>query len=156
LRNENGLPDAHVISILDDGLGYLWLGLNRGVFRVARAQLDALGRGEITRVEGTHYLKGDGLSSIQCSEGSRSAIRTRDGRLWFATVNGISVVNPRELHTNTVPPPVLIQEVLVDGVPVAASRKSAADSKPEKVQRSYETLLQNIDIPPGRRRVEIR
>jgi signal transduction histidine kinase/ligand-binding sensor domain-containing protein len=139
LRSENGLPDVYVISILDDGIGYLWLGLNRGVFRVARAQLDALGRGELTRVEGTHYLKGDGLASIQCSEGSRAAIRTRDGRLWFATTKGISVVDPRELRTNSVAPAVQIEEVLVDGEAQTTGGGEAA-----------------VSVPAGRRRLEIR
>src|SRR6185436_405489 len=36
-------------------------------------------------------------------------------RLWFATIAGVAVVDPAHLPANTVPPPVGIEEVVIDG-----------------------------------------
>ena len=54
----------------------------------------------------------------ECSAGAQpAAIRTRDGRLLFPTIEGLVAVNPGDLKPNTNPPPVVIESVLVDGVP---------------------------------------
>lgn len=136
-RVEDDFPRSQIAAIVDDGLGFLWLSTGHGVIRVARAQLEAFSRGDASRIEWTRYLKNDGLASVQCADGSEAAVRTSDGRLWFATQKGLSVVNPRELKLNTVPPPVLIEQVFIDGktpeLPAAA------------------TLI----VPAGRRRLEI-
>src|SRR6185503_18437021 len=136
---EDGLPDGLIVAIVDDGLGYLWFSSGQGIFRVARANLESFARRETMRLECTRYLKDDGLMSMQCSDGSPSGIRTSDGRLWFTSAKGLSVVNPRELRPNPVPPPVQIEEVLVDGKPQALP-----------------TATIPLTVPAGRRRLEIR
>lgn len=141
---KDGLPSGRIGSVVDDECGHLWLGTGMGVVRVARAQIDDWADGRVSRLECVQYLRGDGLASAQCAEGSPAAVRAPDGRLWFATGKGLSVVNPRELRTNTVPPPVLIEDVLVDGVPVAGGREGGGSGGT--------SLL----VPPGRRRLEIR
>jgi len=42
-------------------------------------------------------------------------MRSADGRLWFPMVNGVIVVDPKRLTENRVPPPVVIERVVVDG-----------------------------------------
>jgi len=133
------LNEASIAVILDDELSHLWLGSNRGVFRVARAELEAVVRGEKKRVECAAYTRSDGLTSEECSAGQPAGLRTHDGRLWFATVQGLSVVDPRQVPTNTVPPPVVIEKVLVDGKSAIPNPQSAI-----------------LTVPAGRRRVEIR
>src|SRR5439155_18289351 len=128
-----------IAVILDDELGHLWLGSNRGVFRVARSEPEAVVRGEKGRTEAVAYTTSDGLTSDECSTGQPAGLRTHDGRLWFATVNGLSVVDPRQVPINTVPPPVVIEEVLVDGKAEMRNPQSAV-----------------LTVPAGRRRVEIR
>lgn len=143
-----GLPGNEIASVLDDGLGHLWLASNRGVFRVARKELESFAEGSQSRVEGTTYLPADGLASIEASSGSPAAVRGDDGRLWFSTVKGLSVVDPRGLRTNPVPPSAVIEEVSLDdtilfsnGMPPGGNVHSAASAP--------------ILIPPGRQRLEI-
>src|SRR5262249_27779639 len=113
----DGLTDADIGLILDDQLGCLWLGSNRGVFQVARAELEAAVQKRVARVRVTLYGRGDGLPSVQVSVGQPAGLRAHDGRLWFATLRGLSVVDPRRLRENPMPPPVAIEEIKIDGKP---------------------------------------
>ncbi len=133
------LADAAIAVILDDGLGFLWCGSNRGVVRVARADLHALAAGQAKRIGCTTFGKSDGLSSPQISVGQRAGLRAQDGRLWFATVNGLNVVDPKEFRPNHLPPPVVIEEVAIDSHPVADFSRQ-----------------ETISVPPGPRRLELR
>jgi signal transduction histidine kinase len=62
------------------------------------------------------YGKADGLATVQCNDFAKPAAwKGRDGRLWFATIKGLAVVNPRALgNVDSQPPPVLIEEMVVD------------------------------------------
>jgi ligand-binding sensor domain-containing protein/signal transduction histidine kinase len=106
-----------VLGILQDGSGYLWLGSNSGVYRVSRAGLNAMAAGggvpQIMR-----FGVVDGMRISECSSGGHpAALRLRDGALWFATLKGIAVVNPRQMPINRIPPLVVIERVAVDDVP---------------------------------------
>jgi signal transduction histidine kinase/ligand-binding sensor domain-containing protein len=41
--------------------------------------------------------------------------KTPDGRILFAMTSGLGILDPRDLHQNTLPPPVYVEEVTVDG-----------------------------------------
>ncbi len=105
-----------VFAILDDGMGNFWVSSNRGLAKLAKADLERLGRGEITSLEPRWYGKNDGMLSSQANGASQTpAVRTRDGRLWFGTANGLVMVDPANQRTNTQPPPVAVERLLVDG-----------------------------------------
>src|SRR4029434_3190869 len=40
--------------------------------------------------------------------------KSRDGRIWSTTVDGLSVVDPRRLPFNKIPPPVSIEQITAD------------------------------------------
>jgi diguanylate cyclase (GGDEF)-like protein len=105
-----------VFAILDDDAGNFWLSSNRGIARLARADLDALDSGKLKHVEAHWFGKNDGMLSQQGNGASQTpAWRTQDGRMWFGTSHGVVVVAPGRERTNTLPPQVAIERVLVDG-----------------------------------------
>jgi len=115
-KMRDGLPNDIISQILDDGLGKLWFGSHKGVFCVPKQSFDAFDRGEIQSLPGVSYGLSDGLPSLECSDNYQpSAWRTRDGKLWFATVKGLVAVDPQKVRSNRVPPPVIIEGLLVDG-----------------------------------------
>jgi hypothetical protein len=58
------------------------------------------------------------MKSSECSGGSQPAgFAMRDGRLWFATIQGAVVIDPDRLRTNVLPPPLVIENVIVDSSP---------------------------------------
>lgn len=121
----DGLPSEYISQILEDGHGHLWLGTRAGIARVSKDALHRFARGELASVPCITYGKSDGLPTIECSGGSQPAAwRDAGGRLWFTTAKGVVSVQPDELPFNSLPPPVVIEEVRVAGQPCAMVRKN--------------------------------
>jgi diguanylate cyclase (GGDEF)-like protein len=134
LMRRDGLHDDVVFQLLDTGTD-LWLTSNRGLYRVGRDRVLAAMRGAHSDLSGTVYGSTDGMPSAECNAASPAAMRARDGRLWIATARGVAVVDPRSTARNNVPPPVYVEEVLVDGNPAPAG---------------------TLRVPPGTQRLDVR
>jgi ligand-binding sensor domain-containing protein/signal transduction histidine kinase len=142
LTTRDGLPSDVICSILDDGQGHLWFGSYNGVFRADRSALNAF-HGEGSFIPCKVFGRRDGLPTLECSAGSQpAACRGRDGRLWFATANGVAFVRPSEVFTNPLAPSVVIESVLVDGNP-----------RPLTVDQHQQPQL---ELGPGRFTLEIK
>ncbi|HYL99942.1 MAG TPA: sigma 54-interacting transcriptional regulator, partial [Blastocatellia bacterium] len=116
----NGLFDDVVSRILDDGRGNFWMSGNRGIYRVSKSELNDFADGKITSVQSISYGVADGMPTAECNGGAQPAgWKTRDGRLWFPTIKGIAIVDPAAIKSNSVPPPVAIEQVLIDKTPVS-------------------------------------
>ena len=136
-----GLPHGHICTILEDGLGFLWLSSRGGIFRVAKAELDRCADGLTTEVSCLAYGLGDGMPTLACSAGLQPAgCKTPDGRLWFPTAKGLVVVDPQQVKTGSVPPPVVLEAVLLDDHPVVDPTAPQAE----------------VVVPPGRHRLEFQ
>ncbi len=124
LTTRNGLLSDSIFQILDGGDGDLWMSSSVGVFRIAESQLNAFAAGTRTSVESFRYGRADGMKSAECTGANQPAgCRTRDGKLWFPTLKGLAVVDTRNLLVNRRPPPVVIESVLVDGMPQPPGRE---------------------------------
>ena len=145
---EQGL--AGIISqIVDDGAGNLWMGSHHGILRASKADLNRCAEGELKAVRCLSYGKAEGLASQKCSGGFQPGVcKTADGRLWFPTSKGLAIIDPGSFTTNTVPPPVVIEELIVDGQPVKFPATTTADRRGDSA-----AILQ---IPPGKQRFELR
>jgi len=111
IRERDGLLDDTVLAIVPDSHGHLWLGSNRGIWRVSAGELDAFAAGQTATITSVPFGHGDGVRSASVSAGSPSVLRAGNGRLWFATTNGVATIAPdgiRGLET----PPVVLEQVL--------------------------------------------
>jgi signal transduction histidine kinase/ligand-binding sensor domain-containing protein/DNA-binding response OmpR family regulator len=110
---KDGLFDDAVHQILEDAVGRIWMNGNRGISWVERRDLVAFAEGRLTRLAATSYTERDGLRNHEGNGGSQPAgMRTRDGRLWFPTQNGVAVIDPARIRRNIVPPPVAIEQIV--------------------------------------------
>jgi signal transduction histidine kinase/ligand-binding sensor domain-containing protein len=115
----NGLFNNGVFAILPDDRGQFWISCNRGVYRVNRQELEDVAAGRLPKINSVAYGKQDGMLSTECNGGRQPAgIKTKDGKLWFPTQDGVVIVNPREVTFNPQPPPVQIASVLVETRPL--------------------------------------
>jgi signal transduction histidine kinase/ligand-binding sensor domain-containing protein len=136
-----GLPNNVICDIEDDEHGNFWFSSHGGIFCVSKNLLNACADGLTNSVQAIIYDKSDGLPTLECSGGSQPAgCMTTDGRMWFPTSEGLVAVETKERHLNQLPPPVIIEDLLVNGQSVV---KGALDGA---VMR----------IPPGRNRLELR
>ncbi|MCS6807898.1 MAG: two-component regulator propeller domain-containing protein [Bacteroidota bacterium] len=115
-RAKDGMPDDTEYSILEDDKGNLWMTCNKGIIKVAKSELNAFMDGAIPRIQNAVlYGKLDGMRSSECNGGNQfPAIRTRDGKFWFPTVAGAAVIDPNNVPINSLVPPVVIEELIVD------------------------------------------
>jgi PAS domain S-box-containing protein len=121
IRERDGLFDDVVFAILDDTRGNFWMMSNRGIFCVSKRELNDFADGKIRAVHSTAYDSADGMRKSESNSGSPGAFRGSDGRLYFATVAGVAIIDPAHISRNTLRPPVWIEEVLIDGRPAALS-----------------------------------
>ncbi len=114
-----GLYENAIYQILDGGDGRLWMSSPRGVFSVARKDLDDVDAGRATHVTADVYGIAEGMKSTQCE--SRTwppGTRSQDGRLWFPTADGLASVDPQRPRPGSLVPPVVLESVRVDGAPL--------------------------------------
>jgi len=141
ITTDNGLPDNTICDIEDDGLGYFWLSTHEGIIRVQKEELNRCADGLAQSVNCLCFGKSDGLPTQECSGGFQPAgCVTTNGWLYFPTSKGLVAVEPDALKTNPFPPPVVIEELLVDGKVIP--REPAANSP--------------LEIPPGRHQFEFQ
>ena len=158
----HGLVDDVICHIADDGRGQYWFSSNQGIFRAGKAELNQFAEGRQTRIQCVAYGRSDGLPALECEGGCQPAgCRTRDGRLWFPTIRGLVVVDPAEVSTNTVAPPVHIERVIVDGKTTEAGdwqRKDAArmPAGMGSLRPASRSTHTGLVIDPGARRLEFQ
>ena len=116
ITRANGLYDDTAFVILEDNSGNLWMSCNKGIYRASLAQLNDFADGRRTEVESFSYDVADGMLSRECNGAWPGGIKAHDGRLWFSTIRGVVIVDPRQ--RNTVPPRVLVEQAQVDGASV--------------------------------------
>ncbi len=112
-----GLPSEAVFDLALDRGGWFWLSTNTGVVKVSRRQLIAVLEGRRRAIEPVVYDDRDGMANRACT-GAAKILEASDGKLWFPTLGGISVIDPNDLPVNRVPPPLTITRFAVDGEPL--------------------------------------
>lgn len=116
MSKKDGLPDDVVYSILEDRKKDFWISSNRGIYCLSRGEVDAFFSGKTGTVTPTLYGKEAGMLSIECNGGNQPAgWKSSDGKLWFPTTNGLSVIDPMNIGLNNIPPPVVINSITIDG-----------------------------------------
>ena len=142
-RTEQGLHENHVVQMVPDGLGWLWLAGNQELFRVRLEDFDVLEAGRRPRVRSVVCGRETGLlSERQPTRGFwPRALRSTDGHLWFPMLSGLLEVKVDEVGRNPLPPPVVVEQVWVDGKKVAIP--GADDLRKQSPNRSW------LDSRPG-------
>ncbi len=137
-----GLHDDTVLRILEDDRGAFWMSSPHGVFRAARKDLDDVADGKARALTSISYDKTDGLPTTDCGGGTQPAgWRARDGRLWFPTGRGITVVDPARVRVNALPPAVRIEEVLYDRVHSGGTDGAVLPAGSKTVEIHYTATL---------------
>jgi PAS domain S-box-containing protein len=165
LTSKNGLPCDAVHWVIRDNAQSFWLYMPCGLVRVARPELDAwaaaVDRDKDTtrRVQALVLDNSDGVWSNASAGGYNPRVtRSSDGKLWFGTIGGVSVVDPLHLPLNKLPPPVHIEQITADHktydveAPFRAASPDDARLKPASTAGLYNGRLR---LPPLVRDLEI-
>jgi signal transduction histidine kinase len=112
----DGLFDGEIYGIVRDDQDRLWMACSRGVFSVPRSELRQFAAGTINKVSSAPYSPMDAQRVIEGQSGVAPVLsRTQDGRLWFATIRGLLVLDPSHWQREATPPLVVIENPVVNG-----------------------------------------
>jgi signal transduction histidine kinase/ligand-binding sensor domain-containing protein len=134
----DGLPDNMVSQILEDASGRLWLGTGQGIACLHKDQLAEFAAGKLETLHPKIFNHADGMPSEECTGGFCPAgLKSQSGLLWFPSTKGVAVIAPERWPVEKPLPGTVIDEILLDGVPVAGSDAA------------------KFMIPPGKHRLEL-
>jgi len=134
---KQGLFNDVVYQILEDGHGNLWMSCNKGIFHVSKKMLADVAQGARDSIGCETFGTTDGMQSSECNGGTQPAgWKARDGKLWFPTIRGIVRIDPDHLKRNPFPPPVVVEQVLIEKNPV--------------------DLTERTQLPPGKGELEFQ
>ncbi len=137
-----GLSDDTTWSILEDDLGYFWMSSNHGISRVKKSELVGFTEGKLTSVTSQSYGVADGMESTECNGGTQySGWKTREGKLLFACLKSVVVVDPNNLPHNVLAPPVVIEAVKINQ---------------QEIKIDHENKETEIRVPVGSGEVEFQ
>ncbi|HKR85587.1 MAG TPA: two-component regulator propeller domain-containing protein [Terriglobales bacterium] len=121
LTSKNGLPCDTVHWAVEDDDHSVWLYTACGLVRIARPELDAWAAameedGDAKPIiHVTVFDSSDGVRILPTATHYNPKVsKSADGKLWFAGVDGVMVVDPRHLGFNELPPPISIEQLVVD------------------------------------------
>jgi len=146
LNRNSGLPCDAVHSTINDDEGSMWLYTACGLARVARSDLDAWSaaadHGNAQPMLRPTVLDSfDGVrSAIDLGTFGPHAAKARDGKLWFAAADGVTVVDPRRLQFNQLPPPVHVEQIVADRKTYDATSQVKLPPLVRDVQIDYTAL----------------
>lgn len=112
----HGLHDQVVSRIFEDEYGHFWLTGNDGIHGIVVEQANALADGQRGSLDVLSLGLADGMHTAETNGGSQPAgTMADDGRIWVPTIDGIATFDPARAQRNELPPPVVIERVVVDG-----------------------------------------
>jgi len=115
LTSQNGLPCDTVFWVMRDDAHSLWLYTACGLVRIAGTEMDAWVNDPKRTIQNTVFDSSDGVRNRALTTGYTPLVaKTVNGKLWFLPLDGVSVIDPRHLPVNKLPPPVQIEQVTAD------------------------------------------
>jgi signal transduction histidine kinase/streptogramin lyase len=105
-----------VCGVEETNKGDLLLADSRGVIRIDSSEVQKFLQDASYRVRYEVFDSTDGLPGmLQDHAQNRAEAQGTDGRIWFATSNGLAWLDPAQISRNSVPPPVSIRSLTADG-----------------------------------------
>ncbi len=107
-----GLPGQAIGAFIQDNEGRLWFGSGRNVVRAQPDELLAATENPGREARLLTLNRDDGLRHLDFTYGTQpNALKDAQGRLWFAMIRGVAVVDPTRIRVKDVPPPVVIESL---------------------------------------------
>lgn len=108
-KSDKRLKNATIYSIEEDPAGNLWIGSDKGLFRIKPESPENI----------QVFTKEDGLQEDQYYP--NSVLKTRKGKIYFGGINGFSSFYPEEMKVNPHSPEVQITSFQIYNNPIPAA-----------------------------------
>ncbi len=146
-----GLPANYFYQIVEDR-GHLWMTYASGIARLALDRLNAVADGTAATLTADVYGAESGMAHTTVTLVHQpTALKRRDGTIWFATTRGAAVVDLNRMPRNTLPPPVHLENVAINRRGRGFADGMRLDSDERDIEVHYTAL--SFVVPP---RVQFR
>jgi signal transduction histidine kinase len=134
-RNQ-GFPAGFVKGITEVGTE-IWLAVDSGIVRIDDDVFEKAIADPSSRLRFRVYDTSDGLAGTPVFAGNRTAARTPDGRLWFVTGKGLTIVDPQTLRGPGSHGPLRIEGLVADGHTIAARHDVRLRPRTSTIEIAY-------------------
>ena len=143
---EHGLPTGTVSGMEEDQNGNIWCATVDGIYRFHPSQLQEVLDGSREIIEFTLLTQEDGLPTNEMEPAAGQTIeRLSNGEIIFASLKGVTVINPSELSIDTESFFPYIDQFIVDEAPLSLTNTRNLTPEDKKIEISYSAL--NIKAP---------
>jgi ligand-binding sensor domain-containing protein/signal transduction histidine kinase len=137
-----GTSDTCILGIVTSNDGDLWLGTDSSVYSIAQRDITAWIAGQGPLHQHLVY-RADSILSTAPTQGWPRALNAPGGTLWFAMDSGIVAIDLNSSAPDSAPPPVLIENVLVNGEPLPGE---LLKKSPAKVPLRLSSDIRSLDV----------
>jgi signal transduction histidine kinase/ligand-binding sensor domain-containing protein len=137
----NSFP-GEITAVIEDTAGVLWLGTPTGIVRLAKGEFDKAAGDAQHHLVHAVYTRDDGLAGhpLTADWGGSRAIRASDGRLWFVTNSGVTVIDSTAVSQGRRSHPVHVEAIVVDDGRHTADANQTLPRRTSKLEIDYTTL----------------
>lgn len=132
----NGLKINKIFSVVEDNYGYIWLPTIKGLMRIEKSQLNNYSKDSTVKIRCAFYDQSDGIYDAQYV-GATHMVKSDDGKIYFNTISGISVLDPKVLIEQNSQPKLFINSLITE---------KNTYYKPDDVKLSSGTKYVNINF----------
>jgi signal transduction histidine kinase/streptogramin lyase len=151
ITTKHGLPDDAISQIIADKSGRLWIGADRGIFKLKPEAFDDVASGKVSHLRVTCFGTESGIPALQASFGTMPhTLRTENGQLWMPMRTALAIIDPENWRDDLVPPPVWLTRVAVDDRTMASS----SNLIPNRQGLNLANLHQPVLITPQHHKVQ--
>jgi YXYXY domain-containing protein len=112
---QNGLPCDEIFTAIEDRHGALWLCSRCGYAALQRTERVCWREDNSRKLRVDVFDRFDGARTLLSGHATQPlSTKSSDGKLWFANQVTIQMIDPNQLYTNRVPPPVHIEKLVAD------------------------------------------
>jgi ligand-binding sensor domain-containing protein/signal transduction histidine kinase len=148
-KTTNGLFSDEFFTLIKDDKGNIWASSNRGIFAISERELNDFFDGKPTRISCRRFTAADGLRTAECNGGNaNTSCRTSDGRLWFATVDGVAATTRETLVADSKYPPVVMERMmanLTQYIPIRPGKRISLSPDINSIEIHYAGM--NLSAP---------
>jgi signal transduction histidine kinase/ligand-binding sensor domain-containing protein len=134
---------GRVSGIVETEKGELWTNGFSGITHVSAFELARWVHDPTSKVQGERLNAFDGLPGLSAERFPEpSLIEASDGRMWFATTQGVTWLDPEALSKirNPVPPPVYVTSIVANGKAFSASPEIRLPKLTQNLAITYTAL----------------
>lgn len=146
LGPEDGLPSANYAGIVEDNSNNMWFATGNGITKVSLSSLNEYIDGAILKIPFHYFNYEDGLISDNLQAANNSTLlKLKDGTLLFASIDGVSHINPEKMNFIASSFEPYIDEIIIDAKKIDSQNSFEIKPSDKKLSISFSAI--NFEAP---------